>query len=137
MMRLLTLTLVVVAAAIAATSAVAQSDAACTGAQLKGTFNAVRGSAGAGNITYKLVLKNVSTHMCTLTGLPHGRLLGRTGKALPTHVRAASPGMLTAILVRLARERRPSRRRASRPTCPARASRPPARSASRPHGGSG
>ena len=135
MMRLLTLTLVVVAVAIAATSAVAQSDAACTGAQLKGTFNAIRGSAGAGNITYKLVLKNVSTHMCTLTGLPQGRLLGRTGKALPTHVRAASPGMLTAILVR--RERRPSRRRASRPTCPARASRPRARSASRPHGGSG
>lgn len=102
MMRLLTLTLVVVAAATAATSAVAQSDASCTGAQLKGTFNAVRGSAGAGNITYKLVLKNVSTHMCTLTGLPQGRLLGKTGKALPTHVRAASPGMLTAILVRLA-----------------------------------
>ena len=102
MTRLLTLTLVVVAAATAATSAVAQSATACTGAQLKGTFNAVRGSAGAGNITYKLVLKNVSTHMCTLTGLPQGRLLGRTGKALPTHVRAASPGMLTAILVRLA-----------------------------------
>ena len=102
MMRLLTLTLVVVAAATAATSAVAQSDASCTGAQLKGTFNAVRGSAGAGNITYKLVLENVSTHMCTLTGLPQGRLLGKTGKALPTHVRAASPGMLTAILVRLA-----------------------------------
>jgi len=102
MTRLLTLTLVVVAAATAATSAVAQSATACTGAQLKGTFNAVRGSAGAGNITYKLVLKNVSTHMCTLTGLPQGRLLGKTGKALPTHVRAASPGMLTAILVRLA-----------------------------------
>jgi Protein of unknown function (DUF4232) len=102
MMRLLTLTLVVVAGATAATSAVAHSDAACAGAQLTGTFNVVRGSAGAGNITYKLVLKNVSTHMCTLTGLPQGRLLGKTAKALPTHVRAASPGMLTAILVRLA-----------------------------------
>jgi Protein of unknown function (DUF4232) len=102
MTRLLTLTLVVVAGATAATSAVAHSDAACAGAQLTGTFNVVRGSAGAGNITYKLVLKNVSTHMCTLTGLPQGRLLGKTAKALPTHVRAASPGMLTAILVRLA-----------------------------------
>ena len=40
--------------------------------------------------------------MCTLTGLPQGRLLGKTGKALPTHVRAAFPGALTAILVRLA-----------------------------------
>ena len=101
MTRLLTLTLVVVAAATAATCAGAQSDAACAGAQLKGTFNVVRGSAGAGNISYLLALKNVSTHMCTITGLTQGRLLGKTGKALPTHVRAASPGMLTAILVRL------------------------------------
>jgi hypothetical protein len=98
----LVLVLVIVAAAAAATSALAHGDASCSGAQLKGTFNVVRGSAGAGNITYKLVLKNASTHMCTLTGLPDGRLLGKTGKALPTHVRAASPGMLTAILVRLA-----------------------------------
>jgi hypothetical protein len=102
MTRLLALALVVVAAAIAATSASAHADASCTGAQLAGTFNAVRGSAGAGNITYKLVLKNVSAHTCTLTGLPAGRLLGKTGRALPTHGRAASPGMLTAILVRLA-----------------------------------
>src|SRR3954453_11566525 len=102
MTRLLTLTLVVVAGATAATSAVAHADASCTGAQLTGTFNVVRGSAGAGNITYKLVLRNASTHMCTLTGLPQGRLLGKTGKPLATHVRAASPGMLTAILVRLA-----------------------------------
>ena len=103
MTRLLALVLVVLAGAAAATSiAVAHGDASCTGAQLKGTFNVVRGSAGAGNITYKLVLANASTHMCTLTGLPQGRLLGKTGKALPTHVRAASPGMLTAILVRLA-----------------------------------
>lgn len=102
MTRLLTLVLAVVVAGAAATVAVAHGDASCTGAQLQGTFNVVRGSAGAGNITYKLVLKNVSTHTCTLTGLPQGRLVGKTGRALPTHVRAASPGMLTAILVRLA-----------------------------------
>ena len=90
MTRLLILVLVTLAAAASAASAVAHSEASCTGAQLKGTFNVVRGSAGAGNITYKLVLKNVSTRMCTLTGLPEGRLLGKTGKALPTHVRAAS-----------------------------------------------
>ena len=101
-MRRLTLVLVALAAGVAASSAVAHGDASCTGSQLKGTFNAVRGSAGAGNITYKLILENVSTRTCTLTGLPAGRLLGKTGKALPTHVRAASPGMLTAILVRLA-----------------------------------
>ena len=102
MTRLLTLVLVSLAVAMPAAPAVAHGDASCTGTQLKGTFNVVRGSAGAGNITYKLVLKNVSSHLCTLTGLPQGRLLGKTGKALPTHVRAASPGMLTAILVRLA-----------------------------------
>jgi hypothetical protein len=102
MTRLLTLVVAILAATAYAGSAVAHSDTACTGAQLKGTFNVVRGSAGAGNITYKLVLENVSSHMCTLSGLPQGRLLGKTGKALPTHVRAASPGLLTAILVRLA-----------------------------------
>jgi hypothetical protein len=101
MTRLLTL-LAVVLAAVASTAAVGSSDASCSGAQLKGSFSVVRGSAGAGNITYKLVLKNASSRMCTLTGLPQGRLLGKTGKALPTHVRAAFPGALTAILVRLA-----------------------------------
>jgi hypothetical protein len=101
MTRLLTL-LAVVLAAVASTAAVARSDASCSGAQLKGSFSVVRGSAGAGNITYKLVLKNASSRMCTLTGLPQGRLLGKTGKALPTHVKAAFPGALTAILVRLA-----------------------------------
>ncbi len=102
MRRRLTLICVILCTVAAATSAGAHGDASCVGAQLKGTFDVVRGSAGAGNITYKLVLKNVSAHTCTLTGLPQGRLLGKTGKALPTHVRAASPGMLTAILVRLA-----------------------------------
>jgi hypothetical protein len=94
--------LVLVLAAIAPAAAGAHADASCSGAQLKGTFAVVHGSAGAGNITYKLVLKNVSGRSCTLTGLPQGRLLGKTGKALPTHVKAAFPGGLTAILVRLA-----------------------------------
>lgn len=39
---------------------------------------------------------------CSVTGLPQGRLLGKGGKPLPTHVKAAFPGALTAILVRLA-----------------------------------
>ncbi len=73
----------------------------CTGSQMKGGFAVVRGSAGAGNIVYKLTLKNVSTTMCTLTGLPQGQLLGRTGAKLPTHIHAANPGALAAILVRL------------------------------------
>jgi hypothetical protein len=102
MRRLVTLALVGLAAALAATSAGAHADAACTGAQLKGTFTVIRGSAGAGNISYRIVLKKVSTHTCTLTGLPQGRLLGKTGMALPTRVRPAFPPGLAAVLVRLA-----------------------------------
>lgn len=101
-MRRLVAFVVLVLAAVASTEATARSDASCTGAQLRGSFSVVRGSAGAGNISYKLVLENVSSHMCTVTGLPQGRLLGKAGKALPTRVRAAFPPGLTAILVRLA-----------------------------------
>ena len=47
-------------------------------------------------------MKNTSTRPCSLTGLPQGQLLGRLGGKLPTHVRAAFPGALTAVLVTLA-----------------------------------
>lgn len=73
----------------------------CKGAQLAGSFAVVPGSAGAGNITYALRLKNTSKASCSVTGLPQGQLLGRRGGKLPTHVRAAFPGALTAILVTL------------------------------------
>ena len=61
----------------------------CKGSQLAGTFAGVPGSAGAGNITYALRLKNTSKTSCSVTGL------------LATHIRAAFPGGLTAILVTL------------------------------------
>lgn len=73
----------------------------CKGSQLAGTFAAVPGSAGAGNITYALRLKNTSKTSCSVTGLPQGRLLGRHNGPLATHIRAAFPGALTAILVTL------------------------------------
>ena len=96
------LTLVVFAAAVAASTASATSAVGfCGGSQLSGSFSVVRGSAGAGNISYRLMLKNVSNTQCSVTGLPQGRLLGKGGKPLPTHVTAAFPGALTAILVRL------------------------------------
>jgi len=100
MPRLLTL-LVVAAAAAASTASATSAVALCGGSQLSGSFSVIRGSAGAGNISYRLVLKNVSTTQCSVTGLPVGRLLGKTGKLLPTHIKAAFPGALTAILVRL------------------------------------
>lgn len=92
--------------AVAALSASAafghRTGAACTGAQLTGRFAAVQGSAGAGNIVYKLALKNTSSSTCTMTGLPQGQLLGKTKAKVPTHIRAAHAGQLTAILVTLA-----------------------------------
>lgn len=91
-------------AALSASTAFGHRTAAapCTGSQLAGRFAVVYGSAGAGNIVYKLTLKNTSTRTCTVTGLPQGQLLGKSKAKLPTHVRAAHPGQLTAILVTLA-----------------------------------
>jgi hypothetical protein len=67
-----------------------------------GSFAAIPGSAGAGNISYRLVLRNRSSADCDLTGLPSARLLGATGRPLPTNVKPAFPGALAAVLVRLA-----------------------------------
>jgi hypothetical protein len=90
-----------VAALSASTAFGHRSAANCTGAHLIGRFAVVPGSAGAGNISYKLTLKNTSATACTVTGLPLGQLLGKTKQKLPTRVRAAHPGQLTAILVTL------------------------------------
>ena len=98
----------------------------CKGSQLAGSFKAVPGSPGAGNIVYRLTLTNTSATTCALTGLPVGQLLGKTGKKLPTHIRAAFPQGLTAILVTLAHGKSSHATRASRPTFPASASRRPA-----------
>jgi hypothetical protein len=73
----------------------------CAGKQLAGRFAVVPGSPGAGSISYKLTLKNTSATPCTVTGLPMGQLLGKAKQKLSTHVRAAHPGQLTAILVTL------------------------------------
>jgi len=89
------------ALAFLAGPAVPAMEPACHGAQLNGRFAVVPGSAGAGNIVYKLTLKNTSGTACTVTGLPQGRLLGRKHNPLPTHVVAANRGALTAVLVTL------------------------------------
>jgi hypothetical protein len=91
----------VLAALVATTAANGAMIAHCKGSQLAGTFTVVKGSAGAGNIVYALRLKNVSSTACFVTGLPQGQLLGQHGGALPTHVRAAFPGALAAVLVTL------------------------------------
>jgi hypothetical protein len=71
----------------------------CRAAQLRGTFTAVPGSAGAGNIVYRLSLQNRSSAVCFVSGLPVVTLLGRLGRALPTHVVPAFPGGGTAAMI--------------------------------------
>jgi hypothetical protein len=90
------------AAALSASTAFGhRSVGDCAGGQLAGRFAVVPGSPGAGSISYKLTLKNASAVPCTVSGLPLGQLLGRTKAKLSTHVRAAHPGQLTAVLVTL------------------------------------
>jgi hypothetical protein len=70
---------------VAAFAAPAGSQAAgCQG--LTGSFKVVPNSAGAGNIVYTLRLHKTGTGSCVLRGLPQVRLLGATGKPLPTKV---------------------------------------------------
>lgn len=71
--------------------------APCTGAMLSGTFSVIPGSAGAGNIVYALRLRNTSRRTCFVSGLAGLRLLGKTGRALPTKVDPAFRGGLTAV----------------------------------------
>ena len=75
---------------------------ACTGANLSGTFVVRPDSAGAGNISYKLLLKNRSATTCFVSGIPGLRLLDKTQKKLPTHVTPSHPGAGTAVKVTLA-----------------------------------
>jgi hypothetical protein len=97
----LTLSACAVALAVSVSASGRSTLVSCRGSQLQGTFAVVQGSAGAGNITYALRLRNSSKTTCQLTGLPQGRLLGRRGAKLPTLVRAAFPGALAAVLVTL------------------------------------
>ena len=74
----------------------------CTGSVLTGSFKVIPGSAGAGNVVYRLTVKNGSSAECGVTGLPTLQLLGKTGKKLPTRTTfGGMPGTLTAVLVPL------------------------------------
>lgn len=84
--------------------ALARSSAAspCNGSQLSGTFKVIPGSAGAGNISYRLTLSNRSQSTCFVTGIPRLVLLDKQGNALPTAVRPALRGIGTAAKIELA-----------------------------------
>jgi hypothetical protein len=101
-MRTATLTLLAAAAvlvAAAAAQAWALAPAPCGSAQLGGSFAVVPGSAGAGNIVYRLSLQNRGATACFVSGLPSVTLLGRRGRALPTHVVAARRGIGAAARI--------------------------------------
>ena len=73
--------------------------AACSGGDLSGSFSAVPGSPGAGQITYTLHLTNTSASPCYVTGLPQLQLLDANGTQLPTNVRAAQAGQATGAKI--------------------------------------
>lgn len=75
--------------------------AACAAGDLSGVFKTIPGSAGAGQISYELVVTNTSQSDCTVTGLPTMQLLDASGNDLPTHEDAAHPGQATAALITL------------------------------------
>jgi hypothetical protein len=102
MRKLVLVGLVLTAAATSAGAASGGTAPGCRAAQLGGRMSVLRGSAGAGQITYVLALRNRSPARCTISGMPGLRLLDRRGGALPTHERPASPGTGTAVLVTLA-----------------------------------
>ena len=94
---------VVCAVAVASIASGATTSAPpCTARQLSGSFSAVFGSAGAGNVTYALRLRNLSEAPCFVSGIPQVRLVGKTGRLLPTRVRPSHPGSLTAVRVLVA-----------------------------------
>jgi len=92
---------VTVTTTAATTTTSKPASAACTASSLSGSFDVVEGSAGAGQIVYRLKLSNAGATPCFVSGLPQVQLLGTTGNALPTSVSAAQPGTGAAAKISL------------------------------------
>lgn len=75
--------------------------APCLASALEGTFSVIPGSAGAGQISYRLRLANQGDAACFLSGIPQLQLLDGAGAKLPTTVSPARPGTGTAVRVDL------------------------------------
>jgi hypothetical protein len=75
------------------------SPTACTGDAMTGTFTGIAGSAGAGQISYRLRVKNASPVACFVSGLPNVQLLAAGGADLPTNAQPAQPGTATAARI--------------------------------------
>jgi len=72
---------------------------ACTGDAMSGTFDVIPGSAGAGQISYRLTVTNTSPVACYVSGLPQVQLVGANGADLPTSVIPEQPGAGTAAKI--------------------------------------
>jgi Domain of unknown function (DUF4232) len=79
----------------------ASASAPCLASALAGAFTVVPGSAGAGQISYRLRLTNQGDSACTLAGVPDVQLLGQDGAKLPTNVEPAHPADTSAAPVTL------------------------------------
>jgi hypothetical protein len=87
---------------VPATTLPAPTTAPCLSSALAAVFAGVPGSAGAGNITYRLRVTNQGDAKCFVTGLPSGLLLDQNGGRLPTNISPAHPGATAAPHVDLA-----------------------------------
>jgi Protein of unknown function (DUF4232) len=103
MPRLAAVALFVCLGAVPAAGASAQQAARlCRGSMLTGSFTVIAGSAGAGNVAYRLRIRNSSAAECGVTGIPGLSLLDAHDHPLPTRALATgAPGSLTAVLVSL------------------------------------
>ena len=75
--------------------------APCLASALAGNFALIPGSAGAGQIAYRLRLTNQSDSECFVSGLPDAQLLSQSGARLPSSVTPDQPGTATAVRVDL------------------------------------
>jgi hypothetical protein len=73
--------------------------APCLASALAGAFAGIPGSAGAGQISYRLRLTNQGDSACTVAGVPAAQLLAGDGTKLPTNVEPARPSDTNAAAV--------------------------------------
>ena len=85
-------------AAFATSGAASAAPGACAPSSLAAQMKVIRGSAGAGNIEYRLLLRNTGSAACSVSGHPALRLVGAAGAALPTHVTPIPPGVTAALI---------------------------------------
>ena len=85
----------------ATTATTPPAEAECRAGDLRGTFDHIPFSEGAGSTSYRLTVTNIGSSPCFVFGVPDVQLLGTRGSPLPTHVAAAQAGTALAVAVTL------------------------------------